>query len=113
MQEKLALAANQQTKAQNEANAGRSKGNMQAALISEFKNSLSPTHGSNSNNKKAHIKPDEVRDGTLEDLILSMKSEPYRAHVANDGMSRKSFRRQRSHQIAVANNGSSAVSEAL
>ena len=43
------------------------------------------------------MKPDEVKDGTLEDIILGLKSEPYRAAAASGNeVSRKSFRRQRS-----------------
>ena len=111
LQEQAQLQAQQQQQQGQQQQPQRSRRNMQAALVNELKNSLSPTHATS--NKKAHIKPDEVRDGTLEDLILSMKNEPYRAHTASEGVGRKSFRRQRSHQIAVANGGSSAMSEAL
>ena len=66
-------------------NQANQRKNLQHQLINEFK--------SKANGKK--MKPDEVKDGTLEDIILGLKTEPYRAHVNNEHM-RKSFRRQRS-----------------
>ncbi len=65
-------------------------------------------------------KPQEVSDGTLEDIILGLKSEPYRANLdgtvgvpagganASGAASRRSFRRQRSERVSVT-----AESEAL
>ncbi len=73
-----------------EANAVRSRRNLQNALISELKS------------KATHVKPDEVKDGTLEDIILGLKSEPYRANVATEGGVRKSFRRQRTDRMSAA-----------
>ena len=44
--------------------------------------------------------PNDIQDGTFEDIILGMKSEPYRANIEN----RKSFRRQRSDNLALTTN---------
>jgi hypothetical protein len=45
----------------------------QNAVINELKTKT----GGNVNSKQI-IKPDEVQDGTFENIILGMKSEPYR-----------------------------------
>ena len=44
------------------------------------------------------MKPEEVKDSTLEDIILGLKSELYRNNVASAGEPdmRKSFHRERS-----------------
>lgn len=51
-------------------------------------------------NNNVILHPQEIQDGTLENIILGMKSEPYRTNVSGEGM-RKSFRRQRSDQRTV------------
>ncbi len=72
----------------------------------------------NTNNKaSSHIRPDEVKDGTLEDIIMGLKSKPYRAAenggVANGGGGgggsgggagdmRRSFRQRRHNNNADA-----------
>jgi len=54
-------------------------------------------------NSQHIVKTEEVQDGTLENIILGLKSNPYRTNV-NEGM-RKSFRRQRS-EVKYANSSS-------
>eukprot|EP00095_Tigriopus_kingsejongensis_P004806 snap_masked-scaffold182_size278544-processed-gene-1.8 protein:Tk04806 transcript:snap_masked-scaffold182_size278544-processed-gene-1.8-mRNA-1 annotation:"GL25292" len=96
LQQQLKATANQKSEENlpNESDRRNQRKNLQNALINEFKNKAVGTK------TKSHIKPDEVKDGTLEDLIMSMKTEPYRANV-NDAM-RKSFRRQRSNQMTTS-----------
>lgn len=84
LESQLATEAKNNVSRRNQANHRR---NLQSALINEFK----------ARTTTSHIKPEEVKDGTLEDIILGMKSEPYRANV-NEAM-RKSFRRQRSEKL--------------
>ncbi len=69
-----------------------SQANMKNAVINELK----------SRNQRNFIKPEpnEFQDGTFEDIILGMKSEPYRTNI-NEGM-RKSFRRQRADGLALS-----------
>ena len=79
---------------ENEENVRRNRKNLQSALISEFKSTRAG--GPQSGSQKSHRKAEEVKDGTLEDIILGLKSEPYRANV-NEAM-RRSFRRQKSER---------------
>jgi hypothetical protein len=74
--------------------------NMKHAVINELKTR---------NHTKPFIKPvpSEFQDGTFEDIILGMKSEPYRTNI-NEGM-RKSFRRQRSDGMAISSNETEAL----
>ena len=51
----------------------------------------------------AHQLYENKGDGTFEDIILGMKSEPYRANI-NEVGTRKSFRRQRSDNLALTTN---------
>lgn len=44
--------------------------NTQASLIAELKNK-------NTRKPINHIRPDEVKDGTFEQMILEIKAEPY------------------------------------
>ena len=57
------------------------------------------------NNKTSHIKADDVKDGTLEEIILDMKKRPFRADQNGGGPGsehmRKSFRRQRSERNSM------------
>ncbi len=99
-----ANAANEATAAANKAaraaQSANQRRNLQNALITELKS------------KATHVKPEEVKDGTLEDIIMGLKSEPYRANAdAAGGGVRKSFRRQRSDRMAAAFH--SSESEAL
>ncbi len=82
--------------AQKEAQSANQRRNLQNALISELK--------SKAVGAPVRMKPEEVKDGTLEDIILGLKSEPYRANVASAGEPgmRKSFRRQRSDRASAA-----------
>ncbi len=85
--------------------------NLQSALISELK---SKTKGAAAaaataaaTGTPSRMKPEEVRDGTLEDIILGLKSEPYRASVAAGSAAgepglRRGFHRQRSDGLQRA-----------
>eukprot|EP00094_Tigriopus_californicus_P001997 TCALIF_01924-PB protein Name:"Similar to CG32138 Formin-like protein CG32138 (Drosophila melanogaster)" AED:0.27 eAED:0.27 QI:0/0.5/0.14/1/0.5/0.42/7/0/998 len=101
LQQKQSQNQNSQENERNENEKRNQRKNLQNALINEFKNKTAGSGGGGGGGKsQSHIKPDEVKDGTLEDLIMSMKNEPYRANV-NDAM-RKSFRRQRSNQMTIS-----------
>ena len=78
-----------------ENNAKQNQVNVKNALISELK----------TRNNRNLIKPapNDIQDGTFEDIILGMKSEPYRANI-NEVGTRKSFRRQRSDNLALTTN---------
>merc|ERR1719469_3640 len=67
----------------------------QAALLNELsaRQNLKPS-------RKPKCDPTEVKDGTLEELIMGMKSEPYRA---NDAM-RKSVRRNTDRLMSNSTN---------
>ena len=49
--------------------------------------------------QSSHIKADEVKDGTFEEIILDMKKKPFRAEQNGNGPAgehmRKSFREER------------------
>ena len=96
LQKQLAERNRQQQPAQdnlvNEENQRRNRKNLQSALISELKSTRVGPQAS----QKSHRKAEEVKDGTLEDIIMGLKSEPYRANV-NEAM-RRSFRRQKSER---------------
>lgn len=100
LQQKQSQNQNSQENERNENEKRNQRKNLQNALINEFKNKTSGSGGGRGGKSQSHIKPDEVKDGTLDDLIMSMKNEPYRANV-NDAM-RKSFRRQRSNQMTTS-----------
>ena len=74
--------------------------NIHNTLINELKNKHNVVQS-----KTPHITPDEFKDGTLEDLILGLKSEPYRAN--NEAM-RKSFR-SRNRGSAILTSESEAL----
>ena len=70
------------------------------------------------NNKTSHIKADDVKDGTLEEIILDMKKRPFRADQNGGGPGtgehmRKSFRRQRSERNSMLLQYVTSESEAL
>ena len=71
-----------------------SQANMKSAVINELK--------TRTNRMFIKPEPNEFQDGTFEDIILGMKSEPYRTNI-NEGM-RKSFRRQRGDPMVVSTN---------
>ena len=60
--------------------------NHQNDLINELNQRNKPT-----------ISPQDIQDGQFENIILGMKSEPYRTpHNVNGDIHRRSYRRQRS-----------------
>ena len=60
--------------------------NRQNDLINELNQRNKPT-----------ISPQDIQDGQFENIILGMKSEPYRTpHNVNGDIHRRSYRRQRS-----------------
>ena len=80
----------QQMEAKETIAANTNPANVKSALINELKTR-------NSRIIKFKPGPDEFKDGTFEDIILGMKSEPYRNpnNMAMEGV-RKSFRSRRS-----------------
>ena len=60
--------------------------NKQNDLINELNQRNRPTQS---------ISPQDIQDGQFENIILGMKSEPYR-HGVNGDIHRRSYRRQRS-----------------
>ncbi len=72
----------------------QSAANSKSAVINELK-----TRNNRFLNKP---EPNEFQDGTFEDIILGMKSEPYRTKI-NEGM-RKSFRKRGSDSITISTN---------
>ena len=75
-----------------ENNAKQNQVNVKSAVINELK--------TRNNRNLFKPAPNDIQDGTFEDIILGMKSEPYRANIEN----RKSFRRQRSDNLALTTN---------
>ena len=62
----------------------KSEKEQKSAVINELK--------TRNNRFRSKPEPNEFQDGTFEDIILGMKSEPYRTNI-NEGM-RKSFRKR-------------------
>ena len=95
MLELQAKQAEQQDLLQNRGQTtGNEAGNMKSAVINELKTR------NNHRYVKNKPEPNEFQDGTFEDIILGMKSNPYRTNI-NEGM-RKSFRRQRGDPMAIS-----------